>query len=507
MMEKKAWKKKACRTGRNLRGLGVAAGIMLTLLPAGCKNGKTSGERDYGLDKDAPVTITAWHYYNGIQQIKFDELVREFNDTEGLERGIVLQAFSKSGVDELADSVDAAVNKKLGAEEPPDIFACYSDSAYALDKSGVLADLSRYFTEAELSEYIDAYIDEGRFDGSALKIFPIAKSSEVMIVNKTDWQKFADATGVTLDELSTWESLVEVSARYYDYTDALTPDIPNDGRAFFGRDALANYLLVGARQLGCTLVSVDADGVAVPALEKEVVRRLWDNYYVPYVKGYFTSEGRYRSDDAKIGRLIALVGSTSGASYYPDQVTLYDEYTYPIENVVLPVPNFEGTEPFVVQQGAGMAVLSSDEKTEYACAVFLKWFTETERNIEFSVGSGYLPVKKEANDFERIRERTDGQDGDIDGTIYNAIRVAMDQVASYELYTSAPYQNSSGLRSEFAGLVESGAGNARRAVMERIAAGEERESVLAQYTGDAAFEVWYKQLEELFIRVLADGVK
>lgn len=506
-MDKETCRKKAHRLRGELMRTGAAAGVVLTLFSAGCGNGKAAGETDYGLDKDAPVTITAWHYYNGIQQIKFDELVREFNDTEGLEKGIVLQAFSKSGVDELADSVDAAVNKKPGAEEPPDIFACYSDSAYALDKNGVLADLSQYFTEAELSGYIDAYIEEGKFDGRSLKIFPIAKSSEVMIVNKTDWQKFADATGSTLDELSTWESLAEVSARYYDYTDGLTPDIPDDGRAFFGRDALANYLLVGARQLGSTLVSVDADGIAVPDLDRAVLRRLWDNYYVPFVKGYFTADGRYRSDDAKIGRLIALVGSTSGASYYPDEVTINDEYTYPIENIVLPIPNFEGADPFVVQQGAGMAVLRSDAKTEYACAVFLKWFTETDRNIEFSVGSGYLPVKKEANDFDRIKERADGQDGIVDGTIYNAIRVAIGQIGSYRLYTSAPYQNSSALRTEFAGFVESSAVTARRAVVERTAAGEGREAVLAQYTGDAAFDEWYGQLEETFARVLSGAGK
>jgi len=29
-----------------------------------------------------------------------------------------------------------------------------------------------------------------------------------------------------------------------------TPDVPDDGKAFFGRDAMANYMLVGSMQLG-----------------------------------------------------------------------------------------------------------------------------------------------------------------------------------------------------------------------------------------------------------------
>ena len=38
---------------------------------------------------------------------------------------------------------------------------------------------------------------------------------------------------------------------YYDWTDAQTPE-PDDGKALFGRDAMANYMLVGARPVSYT---------------------------------------------------------------------------------------------------------------------------------------------------------------------------------------------------------------------------------------------------------------
>ncbi len=41
--------------------------------------------------------------------------------------------------------------------------------------------------------------------------------------------------------------------------------------------------------------------------------KLWDNFYVPYINGYFASYGKFRSDDAKTGDILALVGSSSGA--------------------------------------------------------------------------------------------------------------------------------------------------------------------------------------------------
>lgn len=87
-----------------------------------------------------------------------------------------------------------------------------------------LADLSQYFTEDELSKYVDSYIQEGYFnqDGS-LYLFPVAKSTEITMLNKTDWEPFAEAAGTTVDELATTEGIVQVAQRYYEWTDAQTP--------------------------------------------------------------------------------------------------------------------------------------------------------------------------------------------------------------------------------------------------------------------------------------------
>ena len=38
-----------------------------------------------------------------------------------------------------------------------------------------------------------------------------------------------------------------------------------------------------------------------------------------------------------------------------------------------------------------MVVTKSTPEEEAACVTFLKWFTQPENNIQFAVGSGYLP--------------------------------------------------------------------------------------------------------------------
>lgn len=158
------------------------------------------------LSQASPVTVTVWHYYNGVQQTQFDEMVSRFNNTVGSEKGIYVEAFSKSSVSELSESVLAAVNEEPGAENAPNIFATYVETAYQVDRLGKLADLGKYFTEDEKAEYIGEYLSEGTF-GDALVILPTAKSTEVMMLNLTDWEGFARAEGVTYDDLSTWRGL------------------------------------------------------------------------------------------------------------------------------------------------------------------------------------------------------------------------------------------------------------------------------------------------------------
>ncbi len=396
------------------------------------------------LDPKNPVSVTIWHYYNGDQQKAFDSLVTEFNETTGKEMGIIVQGFSQGNVTDLENSVLDAANKKVGASEIPNIFAAYADTAFAVDKLGLVADLSPYISQEEQDAYIDGYMQEGHFsDNGELKIFPIAKSTEIFMINKTDWDKFAQATGASTDSFSTFEGITRVAKEYYEWTDSLTPE-ENDGKAFFGRDALANFFLVGAKQLDVEIFG-NENGKVVLGFDEEVIRKIWDDYYVPYISGYFASNGKFRSDDVKTGDLISFIGSTSGATFFPDEVLLNDTDSYPIEMQVYPCPKFEDGKFVAVQQGAGMVVTKSSEEETYASCVFLKWFTQKDRNIQFALDSGYLPVLKEANDKGEIGAAM-AEQGSSE-KIQDIVNVAVDMVAGYELYTNKAFENGTDARS------------------------------------------------------------
>ena len=231
-----------------------------------------------------PTTITIWTYYNGDQLECFNQLVEQFNSTVGKEKNIRVESSSQGSVNDLETSVLAAAEGKVGAEKLPNIVSSYADTAFTLDQMGLAVDLSPYLTEKEKSAYIAGFLEEGDLmNNGELKVFPIAKSTELLYLNTTDFAPFAEATGVTYADLSTVEGLNEAAHKYYDWTDAQTA-APNDGKALYGRDALTNYLLCGAQELGTTIFDAE-NGVMTLHFDKPTLRKLWDNYYVPYIKG------------------------------------------------------------------------------------------------------------------------------------------------------------------------------------------------------------------------------
>ncbi len=462
---------------------------------AGCSDGAE--------DPAEPVSIEIWHYYNGSLQSSFDKMIERFNSTVGAENGIVVSAHSRGSISELEDAVLDSANKQVGSGSLPNIFATYADTAYEMEKAGFLADLDAYFTAEEQAEYVDSYIEEGRIgSGGELYIFPIAKSTETFMLNRTDWEPFAEATGASLDDLKTVEGLTDTARRYYEWTDSLTPDVPDDGSAFYGRDALANLFIIGSKQMGHEIFRVENGQVTID-IDEQTMRRIWDNYYVPYISGHFAAGGKYRSDDVKTGNIIALIGSTSSAVYFPSEVT-DREGTHSIKAEILPMPVFEGSEAVGVQQGAGMAVTKSTPEEEKASVQFLKWFTEPENNIAFSAESGYLPVKKAANEYEYYKEAAEKSGISIDPVNDRVVKQTFEWMSDTELYTTKAFDGGQEARSVLEKSLAEKAAADRKAVEELIAGGASSEEAVEKFNTDENFKEWFGSFESE-IRAAAEG--
>lgn len=453
-----------------------AAAIFLTtaLVLVGCAE-KTP------LNSNNPTVITVWNYYTSSTKVAFDTLVDNFNSTLGQEKGVIVESSSFGNLNMLSEAVKSSANKEIGAEEMPNIFSTYVDGAYEIESITPLADLSKYLTEDEVNSFVPSFIEEGKNEKGEIKIFPVAKAFEVLALNKTDWEPFAKECNISEDDLSTFEGIAQAAEKYYEYS---------GGKAFFGRDAYANYMNIGSKQLGYEIVLPDG----TVNLDKPTFKKLWDNFYVPYVKGYFSATGKFRSDDIKSGEILAMVCSTTGTVYFPGEVNINDISSYEIKPLILPPPRFENGGKFAIQQGAGMAVSQQTEAENYASVLFLKWLTAPQRNLEFTLPTGYFPVLNDAYDEEKILAAVESLE--LSDALSQAANVGHSIFNNGELYYTPVIKNGNQVRALLEKLMVTSAQTAVEQIDQRVANGERRDEAAAEYITEEEFENYFAQLKK-----------
>ena len=398
-----------------------AIALLLTLVfLLGCLSGCGTTSP---LNPKEPVTLTMWHNYGGDMQQAMDYLIDQFNSTVGKEQGIVIDVTAISSSSELNKSLAMIVNGDPGAPDMPDIFTGYPKLAIQFWEKGLLTDLDNYFTEDELSAYVEAFVEEGRLSDGGLYVFPIAKSTEVLYVNQTLFDRFADATGASADMLSTFEGIAELSQMYYEWS---------GGKQFYAADSWFNFVEVGMAQLGGSIfegeaLSLDGDGFA----------HIFETVYTPAVEGGIAIYDGYSSDLSKTGDLVCSTGSSAGILFYGDTITYADGTVENVEYSILPYPVFENGTKTALQRGGGLMVAKSEEKKEYAAGVFIKWLTAPEQNMSFVANTGYLPVTKQA--FEN--ELNTHMDTVEDPRIRKMLTSVLAMYEDYSFFTAPTYAN------------------------------------------------------------------
>lgn len=371
-------------------------GMLLTISgAAGCSSSKT--------ESDDIINLTIWHVYGGQTDSPLNNLIDEFNRTVGKEEGIQVEVTMVSNTNTIQKDVLAAANGDPGAAELPDIFTSYPKTVLAMPDDSVLVDYRDYLTEEELSAFIPAFLEDGQINGRQV-ILPVARSTEIMFVNKTIFDRFAAETGASLESLRTWEGLFRTACQYAEWTDAQTPDVENDPKSFFVHDYHFNYFQVGVESLGSPFF--DGDGIDFG----HTFRKVWEPYAEAALCGGVWLGSGYATDPLRTGDTVVSVASSASVLYYSDIVTYPDNTSENIEMIALPCPVFEDGENLVMQRGAGMCVVKSTPEREQAALTFLKWLTEPECNARFVTQVGYMPVTQESFDnylSEAVKSLTD----------------------------------------------------------------------------------------------------
>ena len=190
--------------------------LSLLLLPALVLALSGCGEKSL-LDKDEPVSLSFWHVYGEQSGSPMDLLVQEFNRTVGAERGVQVNVTGMSSASKIGSFLKEAQSGGKDIQEMPDIFTCHISDAMELGEDN-LVDWNSRFTEDELSDFVPGFLADGTTADGKLLVFPVSKSTQLLMCNGSGFDRFSKATGITYDDLSTWEGFYDAAGTFYDWS-------------------------------------------------------------------------------------------------------------------------------------------------------------------------------------------------------------------------------------------------------------------------------------------------
>nr|MBQ4319137.1 extracellular solute-binding protein [Clostridia bacterium] len=366
--------------------------------------GLTGCGSDTLLDPDNPVTLSYWHVYGEQADSPMNSLVEEFNSTVGLEKGIVVTVTNVTNTSKIGGQLKAALNNEPGASEMPDIFSAHTSHAGLLGAEN-LVDWNEWFTEKELKKFVPEFLDSGKTD-AGLSIFPVSKSSYCLFFNGSQFDRFSAATGVKYEDLATWDGFFDAAAKYYEWS---------GGKPFCAFDYLIRHVEL---DLQSKKASPEFNENGWFDTSDPMVYDSWMMFAEPLAKGHISVSDLYATTHIMTGSTLGGVCSTAGITYFNEKVTYSDNTSEPMNLRVLPLPMSGGEVEYIPQSGVGLAAYKTTDAKAEAAAVFVRWFTEAERNLDFVVQTGYMPVCIEA--YDKIEDYN--FESDAYASLFDAIR-------------------------------------------------------------------------------------
>ena len=345
-----------------------------------------SGCKKSELNKNKPVTLTMWHVYGEQADSPMNRLIDEFNETVGMKKGIIVNVTAMSNASKIGEKLLDAHNKIPGSAEMPDLFFAHKSNALELGVDCLL-DWNKYFSEKELSAYVPEFLEDGTAAGK-LSVFPVSKSTHLLFIAGGQFERFSADTGVTYEALSTWDGFFDAAAKYYDWS---------GGKPFCSFDYPLRAIELAATESGAGNIFAD-NGFYDPS--NVIFKQTFIKFADSLAKGHIMLSNLYSNTQVMTGEVVAGIGSSAAILYYNDTVTYEDGTSEPMDPEILPLPAENGKKPYITQAGVGLCAYKTSSQKAEASAIFAKWLTEPERNLEFVCQTGYMPVTNGA--FDKI---------------------------------------------------------------------------------------------------------
>ena len=343
-----------------------------------------------------PVTIQFWHSMSGGNGSVLSEIVDDFNNTVGKEKGITVEATYQGGYSDSKSKIMAS----LKAGDSPEIVQGTVNDIMEYVQSGYVQDLDPYIFNGiigmngkdDVSDIYKVYRDESKSYSTSGDFYslPFAKSTDLLFYNKT----FFDEHGLEVPQ--TWEETIEVSKQIQEIT--------GKKGSGFSIDNLSNYLITMLKQLGAGYTNPNGELLFNNETAKEMLELVKEQ--IELGNWRTAGEDGYSSAPFLSENVYMYVGSSAGTAFLNE-----DNFDWEATNI----PQWDLENQAHIQQGNNVAILNQNKTSDevYASYEFVKYLVSYEANLKWATNTGYLPLRDsvaQSEDFQNfISDKSDKQ--------------------------------------------------------------------------------------------------
>ena len=338
---------------------------------------------------DSRVTVKLWHAMGGESQKTLKTMVDEFQKANP---DIRVELVGMGNYDALAQKLMGAV----AAKEPPTIAQMYENWTTQLHAAGELVFLDSLvhgpdgLSDEDMGDIYPALLENNTWDGRLLTL-PFNKSVPVYYFNVPMFEQagYAEFPG-------TWPEFRQAA-------NTLMKRDPAGNAEVWGAAGGTDIWIFGSmlfQKGGRFLDREDGKPEFNSPAGVEALRFQVDMVLKDRVQN--TDVARTPMDDFLVGRIATLTGSSTWRA-----PVLKDE-TFKVGMASVPIWN----EPAAIVYGTNIGMFQRAKPEEKAAAWrFIKWFISPEQQVEWSLGTWYVPIHRRSLEDPRIQERFAGTPG------------------------------------------------------------------------------------------------
>lgn len=356
----------------------IATGLAITLLVSslvGCSSSNKSG--DSADASGSATTIDFWAPLGGTNGETAQKMVDQFNSEH---KDIKVNMLKQKDYYENATKLQAALTSK----DQPDVTLLEITQTGTFASENALVDMSNYFDKTYQERFFPGLLTNSYYENKFVGV-PFNRSTPILYINKD----MATKAGLDPAGPKTWDELKEYATKMTNKSEEIYGfETPIDIWFYEAMVMQSGGEITNGKKVAFNNESGQAPVKFWQEMMKEGVMKMppgedynaWDVAKQDFVNG-------------KVGMIFTSTADLAG-------LIQQTEGKFEISTAFLP----ENQKYATPTGGANLAMLEggTDEEKE-ASAEFIKWMTETDRIVEFSSSTGYLPTTEDATNSEKLQ--------------------------------------------------------------------------------------------------------